>query len=414
MSKILSLHALEILDCRGNPTLEVQIVTRNGVFSASVPSGKSAGKYEACEMRDNEKRYFGKGVRKAVRKVENIISPKIIGMSVTNQEAMDNLLCSLDGTQNKSKLGANTMLAVSMAVCRAGAFEHRLPLYKYIHKILRENNKITIPRAYFNILNGGVHAGNTLAIQECMISPRFATFSRNVRCASEIYHVLKKIIEKKYGKNATNVGDEGGFAPPISSIEDALRLIQKAIIKAGYAGKVDLALDCAASEFYTKKERKYILGKKYSAEELQSYYLTLIKKFNIISIEDPFSEDSFSDFASLLTRAKIQIVGDDLTVTNVERIRQAIAQKSCNSLLLKMNQIGTISQTLDAVRMAYMHSWKVMVSHRSGETTDTFIADLAVGIGCLQIKAGAPARGERVAKYNRLLRIERELTGKKR
>ena len=413
MSRILNVKSFEILDSRGTPTLEVDVITSNGVFSASVPSGKSTGKHEAVELRDGNGRYFGKGVRKAVRNVEQIIAPRIIGIPVTKQHMIDSVLISLDGTANKSKLGANALLAISIAVCKAGAAAKKVPLYVYINTLLKKDVKVKMPRAYFNILNGGVHAGNALPIQEFMISPNMNSFSENLRVGSFVYQQLQKGIAQKYGQSATGLGDEGGFAPPITKIEDALTLITSALKKSNLVKKVDIALDCAATEFYLKKEKKYLLDKKkYSAAQLSLYYKKLIDTFGITSIEDPFFEESFSDYASFLLKAKIQIVGDDLTVTQVERMQHATKEKSCNCLLLKMNQVGTISETLDAVRFAYDNDWNVMVSHRSGETTDTFIADLAVGIGCGAIKAGAPARGERVVKYNRLLRIEQELKAK--
>jgi enolase len=413
MSRIINLRAFEILDSRGTPTVEVDVITSNGVFTASVPSGKSTGKHEAVELRDGKNRYQGRGVRKAVKNVEQIIAPRIIGIPVTKQHMIDSVLISLDGTANKSKLGANTLLAISIAVCKAGAASRKIPLYAYINTLLKSDVKMKMPQAYFNILNGGVHAGNTLPIQEFMISPKMKSFSENLRVGSFVYQQLRKGIVQKYGTNAIGVGDEGGFAPPITNAHDALTLITSALKKSNLVKKVDIALDCAASEFYLKKEKKYTLGtKKYSAAQLLVYYKKLIDTFGITSIEDPFFEESFSDYASLLLKEKIKIVGDDLTVTQVGRIQRAIKEKSCNCLLLKMNQVGTISETLDAVRLAYDNNWNVMVSHRSGETTDTFIADLAVGIGCGAIKAGAPARGERVAKYNRLLRIEQELKEK--
>ncbi len=404
MKEIQKIHAREILDSRGNPTVEVELTADNITVIAAVPSGASTGTHEALELRDGGKRYLGKGVQKAVKNVEKIIAPKLIGKDPTKQREIDELMLQLDGTKNKSKLGANAILAVSLACARAGAKVSNQSLFEYLHHLLALEKKMILPRAFFNIINGGKHAGNSLPFQEFMISPNVKDFSEKLRLGAEVYHTLKGIIIKKYGKLASNVGDEGGFAPPLTTAEEALDLITAAIKEAGYVGKVDIAMDCAASEFY--RDGFYYAPKKMSAKELEKYYLKLIKKYKLISIEDPFEEEDFLSFADLTKSGGIQIIGDDLTVTNPERIKIAIAQKSCNCLLLKVNQIGTLTEALDAVRIAYLHGWKVMVSHRSGETEDTFIADLVVGIGCGQIKSGAPCRAERTAKYNRLLRIE--------
>ncbi len=410
MSSITKIKAREILDSRGNPTLEVDLFTKKTCQSASVPSGASTGKHEASELRDGEKRYMGKGVQKAIRNVELIISPLLQGIDCHDQRKIDEMMMQKDGTENKSKLGANAILGVSLAAARAANAEQKKFLFQHLHSLANVNRKPNMPRPFFNVINGGKHAGNKLAFQEFMIAPKAKSFAEALRMGSEVYHLLKEVIEKKYGKEATNVGDEGGFAPPLKRAEEALNLLQEAIHKAGYKGKVEIAMDCAASEFY--KDGKYVLHTNLNKEQLLDYYLYLIKKYQIISIEDPFEQEDFASFAELRKKSKIQIVGDDLTVTNVKRIRQAIQKKSCNCLLLKVNQIGTLTEALDAVKLAYENGWKVMVSHRSGETEDTFIADLAVALGCGMIKAGAPCRGERIAKYNRLLRIEEVLKKK--
>ncbi len=406
MTAITRFHAREILDSRGNPTVEVEVHAGKVVGIASVPSGASTGIHEAWELRDGGKRFLGLGVQKAVQNVEKKIAPKLIGMDCREQEKIDRLMINLDGTKNKSKLGANAILGVSLACARAAAMVEKKELYQYLHKMSGVKNKMILPRPFFNIINGGKHADNKLSFQEFMIAPRMSSFAENLRAGSEIYHMLKKNLHQKYKQGSTNIGDEGGFAPAqLQNAEEALDMLMKAIKDAGYAGKVDIAIDCAASEFY--KEGKYLVeGKKLTASELTKYYLRLIKLYPIISIEDPFDQEAFESFAALKKKTNIQIVGDDLTVTNVSRIKTALEKKSCNCLLLKVNQIGTLTEALEAVRLAYANGWKVMVSHRSGETEDTFIADLAVGIGGGMIKAGAPCRGERVGKYNRLGRIE--------
>jgi enolase len=317
-----------------------------------------------------------------------------------------------DGFQDKSKLGANSILAVSLACARAAANLQGLPLFKYLNSLPQVMNDFKLPRPFFNIINGGKHADNKISFQEFMISPNFKKFKDNLRAASEIYHTLKQLIHKKYGAGSTNIGDEGGFAPAkIKKTTEALDLLKKAISLSGYNKKVDIAMDCAASEFYNRK--KYLVdGKKFNRDELLNFHLKLIKKYPIISIEDPFDQEDFESFALLRKMSNIQIVGDDLTVTNTERIEVAISEGSCNCLLLKVNQIGSLTEALDAAKLAMDNGWDVMVSHRSGETEDIFIADLAVALGCGQIKAGAPCRGERTAKYNQLLRIEEVLNSK--
>jgi enolase len=410
--KVKDIKARQIFDSRGNPTIEVDVFTDNGYFRAKVPSGASTGLYEALELRDNNiKKFNGLGVEKAIANI-SLILKEIKGMDVEQQREIDKKLIELDGTENKSKLGANAMLAVSLAIARAGAKSKGKKLYEHIADIAR-NNEFKLPIPSFNVINGGVHAGNELDFQEFMIMPISAkNFKEAMRIGVEIYHHLKQIIKSKYGKNAINVGDEGGFAPPIKKPEEALELIIRAARAAGYLKKIKIAIDVAASEFY--KNGYYIINEKHlKAEELMHYYLGLVEKYPIISIEDPFEQEDFESFAKLKELSKnLQIVGDDLLVTNSKRIISALTNNSCNALLLKVNQIGTLTEALDAAKLAMDNSWNVMVSHRSGETTDDFIADLAVGIGASQIKSGAPCRAERLSKYNQLLRIEEEL-GKK-
>ena len=416
--KIKKIKAREILDSRGNPTIEVELETDFGKFLASVPSGASKGKYEAVELRDGGKRYFGKGVKKAVKNVNEIISKKLKGFNVTKQKEIDQVLIELDGTENKSNLGANAICAVSLAVCKTGAKAKNLPLYKYIRSLYDiRNTKYVIPRPSFNIINGGVHAGNELDFQEFMICPKGKSFSENLRLGVEIYHKLKEIISKKYGKLATNLGDEGGFAPPIKDPETAIKLILEAAKTLNYQEKISIFLDVAASQFFDGKKYKTKFGK-FSGKELANFYFKLVKKYPIEGIEDPFAQDDFESwghFNSKLKRqkSKVLIVGDDLIVTNPKRIKMAKEKNLCNAIIVKINQIGTVTEAIEAVKLAKSFGWQIMVSHRSGETTDDFISDFAVGICADFIKAGAPARGERVAKYNRLLRIEEELQGSK-
>ena len=419
MSKIKKIKAREILDSRGNPTIEVDLIAKNMIYSASVPSGASTGIHEALELRDKTKRYLGKGVQKAVRNVDKI-SKFIVGKDCTKQKEIDLLMIKKDRTDDKSRFGANAILAVSLACARAGANNKKLFLFEHIAKLLSPYKKefpISLPRPFFNVINGGKHADNKLSFQEFMIVPKFKTFKQNLQAAGEVYHILKKDLHKKYGKGSTNVGDEGGFAPErLQKSTDALKILMKAIKDAGYFGKMDIAMDCAASEFF--KRGKYLVdGRKLSKQQLTNHYIQLAKKYPLVSIEDPFDQEDFIAFAELKkklaeNKLNVQIVGDDLTVTNVDRIEEAIREGSCDCLLLKVNQIGSLTEALNAVRLAHNNGWKVMVSHRSGETEDTFIADLAVGINCGQIKAGAPCRGERTAKYNQLLRIEELLSRK--
>lgn len=413
--KIKKILAREILDSRGNPTIEVEIETDLGKFLASVPSGASKGKYEAVELRDRGKRYGGKGVLKAVKNVNEIIGPKLKGKDPTKQKEIDQILIKLDGTKNKSKLGANAICGVSMAICRAGAASKNFPLFKYLSILfsISRKDRFSIPRPAFNIINGGVHAGNDLDFQEFMICPKAKKFSENLRIATEIYQVLKELISKNYGKLATNLGDEGGFAPLIKFPEEAIELILKAAKKLNCEKKISIFLDVAASQFFDGKKYKTKFGK-FSGEKLAKYYLKLIKNYPIEAIEDPFSQDDFESWQNFASNLELRtsnfvIIGDDLLVTNPERIKLAKEKNLCNGAIIKINQIGTVTEAIEAAKLAKSFGWKVMVSHRSGETTDDFISDFAVGIGADFIKAGAPARGERVVKYNRILKIEEEL-----
>ena len=403
--KIRKIKAREILDSRGNPTIEVDLITNQGLFQASVPSGVSKGKYEAVE----------KKAKIAVNNVNKIIAPKLKGKNPVKQKEIDNLMIKLDGTKNKSKLGANAILAVSMAVCRAGAKSTNLPLYRYISRLSRgrTSTKLSLPAPSVLLIEGGAHAGNELDFQEFMIVPQIKPFSKNLQIAAEIYQEIKKIIKQKYIDLAINVGDEGGFAPPARVPEEALNLILKAAKNLGYQNKIKIILDVASSQFFTDDKYKMKFGV-FTSEGLLRYYSDLIQKYPISGLEDPFSEEDWEGWKKIKSKVKSQkskvlIISDDLLATNPERIKAAFSKKACNAIILKPNQIGTITETIEAGRLAKSYGWKVMVSHRSGETCDDFISDLSVGIGADFIKAGAPARGERVAKYNRLLRIEEEL-----
>jgi enolase len=413
---IQALTAREVIDSRGNPTVEVDLTTEVGTFRGMVPSGASTGIYEACELRDGDKtRYLGKGVLKAVDNVKSVIGPAIIGMNPTDQEAIDNKMIELDGTPNKSKLGANAILAVSLAVCKAGAAQKGVPLYRHIAD-LAGTGKLVMPVPWMNVINGGSHAGNRLAMQEFMIGATGATsFKEAVRMTTEVYHNLKSVIKKKYGQDACNVGDEGGFAPNIQENSEGLSLLVEAINKAGYTGKIKIGMDVAASEFY--KDGKYDLDFKnpeskeaITSDELIEVYKGFTKDYPVVTIEDPFDQDDWDAYVKFQAcMGDTQIVGDDLLVTNPKRIDTAIEKKACSGLLLKVNQIGTISESIAACKLSQAQGWGVMVSHRSGETEDTTIADLVVGLGTGQIKTGAPCRAERTAKYNQLMRIEEEL-----
>jgi len=408
-----------IYDSRGNPTVEVDVTTEKGLFRAAVPSGASTGIYEALELRDGVKNeYHGKGVNKAVSNINDVLAPALLkeNFEVTEQTVIDEFMLNLDGTENKSKFGANAILGISLAVCKAGAALKGVPLYKHIAD-LAGTPEIILPVPAFNVINGGSHAGNKLAMQEFMILPTGATsFSEAMRMGSETYHHLKKVIHNKFGLDATAVGDEGGFAPNILNNKDALDLISTAIEKAGYTGKIDIGMDVAASEFH--KEGKYDLDFKNPQSDPSTYlepsklgdlYLEFIKEFPIVSVEDPFDQDDWDAWTSLTGNTNIQIVGDDLTVTNPKRIATAVEKKACNCLLLKVNQIGSVTEAIKAHQLAKASGWGTMVSHRSGETEDSFIADLVVGLSTGQIKTGAPCRSERLAKYNQIMRIEEEL-----
>jgi len=408
MAKIEKVVAREVLDSRGNPTVEVDILAEKSWGRAIVPSGASTGVYEAIELRDGGFRYHGKGVLNAVHNVNRIISKKIIGMDVQDQTLIDQTLIELDGTENKKNLGANAILGVSMAVCRAGAMSCEKNLYEYLGKKLSYKMKMPVP--FSNIINGGAHAGNALSFQEFMIAPvKAKSFSEATMMVSETYYSLRSTLLERFGKNAINVGDEGGFAPPLRNPEDALDLLTKAINDSGHSKNIKIAFDAAASTFYNDKKYLVDENKIFDGSKLGDYYQKLAKNYPIISVEDPFEQDDFTSWSGFMQKTKLQVVGDDLLVTNIERMKAAVSKKMCNALLLKVNQIGTLTQAFDAARVAYENGWKVMVSHRSVETEDPFIADLSVALGCGQIKIGAPARGERTCKYNQLIRIEEEL-----
>lgn len=403
---IKNIHAREILDSRGNPTVEVDVFTETGFGRASVPSGASTGTNEALELRDKDRRYHGKGVRIAVNNVNTEIKKALLGMDIRDQRDIDRRMLELDGTANKSRLGANAILGVSLAASHAAADSLGLSLYRY----LGGANTSTLPCPTMNVINGGKHAGNRLAIQEFMIQPKGAkAYSEALRMGVETYHTLGTILSKKYGVSSLNVGYEGGYAPPLENTGDALDSLVSAIEETGYEKEITIGLDAAASEF-CKKDKYSIDGRALSNEELADYYADLVKTYPIFSIEDPFHEEAFDDFAALTKKLKDTIiVGDDLFVTNVRRLEKGIKMNAANALLLKVNQIGTLSEAFDAARLAQRNKYKVVVSHRSAETEDTTIADISVAIGAELIKTGAPARSERNAKYNQLLRIEEEL-----
>lgn len=410
MSKIIEVRSREILDSRGNPTVETDVLTSLGGFGrASVPSGASTGSKEALELRDNDmSRYCGKGVLKAVDNVNNIIGPKIIGEEVKEQKKIDDIMIKLDGTPNKSKLGANAILSVSLACLKACSNEMGLELYEYL------SDDYSMPYPMMNILNGGAHANNKLDFQEFMIIPQQKDINDRIRVGAEVFHSLKKVLNDN-GYN-TSVGDEGGFAPDLGSIEEALDYIILAIKNAGYESSLDvkLALDVAASELYDEKTNMYILkgiNSKKTKDEMIEYYEELINKYPIISIEDPLDENDFEGFKQLTEKLgdKVQIVGDDLFVTNKELLKKGIDMGACNAILIKLNQIGTVTEALETIDMAKEAGYKTIISHRSGETEDTFIADLSVGLKLGQIKTGSLSRVDRIAKYNRLIRINEEI-----
>src|SRR3989344_596465 len=417
MSTIKSIKALEILDSRGNPTVQVKVTLSNGLSAkASVPSGASTGTHEAWELRDNDKkRYSGKGVLKAVNNVNKIIAPKLIGQDPSRQRQLDSLMIKLDGTENKSKLGANAILGVSLALAYAGAAAGNLPLYRYLRKIFGLKYKTwELPYATMNILNGGVHADWSLDIQELMIVPRQKKFSSRLRCGAEIFAALGKILKKE--GYPTLKGDEGGFAPKLGGNEKAFTYILRAIVRAGYqAGKdVKLAVDLASSEFFDAEKKVYNLKadkKILSPAQMIAMEKSWLEKYPIISLEDPLAEDDWPSWKMLTAKVgkKTALVGDDLFVTNVKRLQQGIDSKVGNAILIKLNQIGTLSETIDAIELARKNGYKTSISHRSGETGDTFIADLAVAVNSEFIKTGSLSRSERVEKYNRLLEVEAEL-----
>ena len=405
MSKIKLIIAREIADSRGNPTVEVEVETDKGSFKASVPSGASTGKNEALELRDID----SKGVNVAIANVNEIIAPKIKGKNPENQKEIDKLMIQLDGTENKSKLGANAILGVSMAVCRAGAASKKIPLYKHLAELAENKSSLFVPLPMFNILNGGRHAKNNLDIQEFIIIPKKKTIAENLVVCNDIFNKLKNVIKNQFGEDCLELGDEGGFAPPISSTEKALFLLGGATD--GHAD-VKFALDCAASEFY--KNGKYILeGKELIRSQMLEFYTDLIERFSIISIEDPFADDDWQGFKEITKKLSDKIIiGDDLTTTNIKLIKEARNKEAINGVLIKPNQIGTVTETIEAINMTKSFGWKTAVSHRSGETMDDFIADLAVGTGANFLKAGSPAKEERMVKYQRLLQIEKELSQK--
>lgn len=411
MSVIARVQARQILDSRGNPTLEVEVLTNNGAFGrAAVPSGASTGAHEAVELRDNDKKiYLGKGVLNAVNNVNSVLQEALIGQSVFDQAALDNYMRVLDGTVNKAKLGANAILGVSLAIARAAAAESGMPLYRYVGGV----GAVTLPVPMMNILNGGSHADNKIDIQEFMVMPFGAeTFSDGLRMGTEVFHTLKAVLKKK--GHSTNVGDEGGFAPNLASNEEAIEVVLEAIEKAGYKPGEDIyiALDAAATEFYEKG--KYVFestGEKRTSAQMVDFWKDWTKKYPIISIEDGLAEDDWDGWKKLTDAIgdKVQIVGDDLFVTNTQRLSQGIEKGIANSILVKVNQIGTLTETIEAVNMATRNSYTSVMSHRSGETEDSTIADLAVALNTGQIKTGSASRSDRIAKYNQLLRIEEEL-----
>jgi enolase len=414
MSYIIEVRARQILDSRGNPTIEVDVLTDEGALGrAAVPSGASTGIHEAVELRDNDKKkYLGKGVLKAVKNVNDLIAKSIKGFDITAQAEIDQIMIDLDGTPNKSKLGANAILAVSMAVAKAAAEEANLPLYRYIGG----TNARTVPMPMMNILNGGAHADNKIDFQEFMIMPVGApSFSEGLRWGVEIFHCLKGVLKKR--GYSTNVGDEGGFAPNIQSNEEAIETVLESIQAAGYktGTQIAIAMDAANSELWNAKKKKYVFhkssGKEMSSDQLVKYWESWVKKYPIVSIEDGMAEDDWAGWKNLTETLgdKCQLVGDDLFVTNVTRIQTGIDKKIANGLLVKVNQIGTLTETINAVSLAQHNGYNTIMSHRSGETEDTTIADLAVALNCGQIKTGSASRTDRMAKYNQLIRIEEQL-----
>ncbi|MBN2141769.1 phosphopyruvate hydratase [Candidatus Woesearchaeota archaeon] len=414
---IQEVKAIQVLDSRGNPTMKVYVRTESQKGWAIVPSGASTGVHEAIELRDGKKAYGGKGVEKAVDNINKLISKELEGIPITDQVKIDGTMIDLDGTPNKSKLGGNAMIGVSLAAARAGAATKGEELYEYIGDLYgrdpEQKQRYVIPVPLANVINGGKHAGTELKFQEFMLIPRrVSNFAEATQAIAETYHILKSLVAEKYGGSATSVGDEGGFAPPIKSPQEALKLIEEAIHKAGYNRAMTIGMDVAASTFL--KDGKYDMGgEPFSSDQMIRYYEQLVEMHNLRSIEDPFGEDDLQAWTKLMERIskkrKVQIVGDDLTVTNEQRVRMAANKNMCNAMILKTNQVGTLTEALAAAKAAHLSGWEIIVSHRSGDTEDPFIADLAVGIGASQIKLGAPCRAERTSKYNRVLEIESRL-----
>ena len=409
---IKDIKARMVLDSRGNPTVQVKTVTEGlGLGIANAPSGASTGAHEAVEIRDGGKEFKGKGVSRAVENVNKVIAPALIGLDSRRQQLIDRKMIEIDGTPNKSRLGGNAIVATSLSVAKAAASTMGLPFYAYLGGYVAD----TLPVPMLNIINGGVHAGNKLDFQEFMIVPAgFSSFKEAIKAAVEVYADLKKILKEKYGPQAINVGDEGGYAPPIEKVRDALDILIQAIKAAGYDpwNQVVIALDAASTQFYREDKGVYVLeGTEYTREQLIDFYEKLVSEYPIVSIEDPLQEEDFEGFAEITRRlgSKVLIVGDDLFTTNPARLKKGIDLKAGNAILVKVNQVGTLSETLEVVKMAFTNGYRAVISHRSGETEDTSIADISVGVGAGLIKTGAPARGERTAKYNRLLEIEEEL-----
>lgn len=402
---ITSIRAREILDSRGNPTVECSVKTEHGSGTARVPSGASVGEKEAVELRDGGRRYHGKGVKNAVTNVNEKISSVLTGENVRDQKKIDGLMCEADGTENKSNLGANAILSVSLASARAAADSLGIPLYRHLN-----SNSSLLPVPLMNVINGGEHAGNALEFQEFMILPvNLTSFEEGLRVGSEVYHELKKVLKETYGKNAVNIGDEGGFAPPMERVTEPFEIMMQVVEHLGYEEKIRFAIDAAPSYFYNKKTKKYTLGEKeYMTMELLELYKELVSKYEIVSIEDPFYEEDHGGFVAMTEEMDLQVVGDDIFVTNATLLEEGVEEGACNALLLKVNQIGTLTEAIEAAEIASKNDYNVVVSHRSGETCDTSIADISVALEAGQIKTGAPCRGERVAKYNRLLKIEEE------
>lgn len=409
MANIESVFAREILDSRGNPTVEVEMSDGTLTVLAKVPSGASTGIHEALELRDGDTaRFGGKGVLKAVANVNTIIAPAVLGMDPAEQETLDKKMIELDGTKNKANFGANAILGVSLAAARLAALQQNIPLWKHINNLYK--GEVSLPRPMMNVINGGSHSDAGLAIQEFMLFPKLGAFEDNLRAGAETFHALKKILSSR--GESVGVGDEGGFAPRLATCDDAFSVVMEAIEAAGYAGKIEIAVDAAASEFYNKESKLYTVdGKELTAAQLVDFYEGLVTKYPIVSLEDSHDEDDFEGFKLMQARMgdRVQLVGDDLFVTNPERLAKGIEDKQANSILIKVNQIGSLTETFDAMHMAHDNNFTTVVSHRSGETSDTFIADLAVGTNAGQIKTGSLSRSERIEKYNRLLQISEQL-----